>query len=128
MRLEIDVSLSPWHVTFHKDPPSLDDGELTAMLANIADSLLSLRTQIMKTQSQLTAELTAIGNQLTKIGTESSTTLQKVADLEAAIAAQTGGAEVTPELEAAVAALKTQVQVVDDLVSDITPPAGETPA
>ena len=40
-------------------------------------------------------------------------------DLEAVIASM--GTNVSPELEAAVAALKAQVQLVDDLVPDAPP-------
>lgn len=69
----------------------------------------------MGTQSQLATDLNAVTAQLAKIGTESSKTLQKVTDLEAAIA---NAGNTTPEVDAALAALKTQAQVVDDLVPD----------
>ena len=98
------------------------------LLASIAIliSLYSLTKthKTMATQEQLVADLTALTAQVTKIGTETSTLLTKVADLEAALSAS--GAAVTPEVEAALAALKSQVQVVDDLVPDA--PTAETPA
>lgn len=70
---------------------------------------------IMATQQEIAQQLTALKDQITKIGTETSTTLQKVADLEAALGNQEG---VTPELQAAFDALKLSVQNVDDLIPD----------
>jgi len=72
----------------------------------------------MTTQAELKADLDAVAAQVTKIGTETTATLQKVADLEAALAA---GGTTTPEVDAAMAALKTQVKAVDDMVADVTP-------
>jgi chromosome segregation ATPase len=71
--------------------------------------------RIMTTQLELAQQLTAIGNQIAKVSAESSATLQKVADLEAAL---TNASNVTPELQAAFDAVKAQVQLVDDLVPD----------
>ena len=77
--------------------------------------------QVMSTQAEIAAGLNAATLQLKKIGTESAATLQKVADLQAALNNQPG---VTPELQSAFDALKTQVQVVDDLVPDQEPAEG----
>jgi len=77
--------------------------------------VLANQEKIMADQAQLAADLTAISAQIAKIGTESTATLQKVSDLEAALA---GAGGTTPEVDAALAALKAQVQVVDDLVAD----------
>lgn len=74
--------------------------------------------EIMATQAQLVEDLNAVSAQVAKIGTESTATLQKVTDLEAAIA---NAGNTTPEVDAAMAALKAQVQVVDDLVKDAAP-------
>ncbi len=57
-------------------------------------------------------------DKVTKIGTETSTLLVKITDLEAALAA---GGNTTPEVDAAMEALKTQLKVVDDLVEDAAP-------
>jgi hypothetical protein len=91
---------------------------------------LNLITQkldkIMSTQQEIAAGLNAATEQLKKIATESGKTLQKVSELEAALANQSN---VTPELQSAFDALKTQVQVVDDLVPDELPvdqPGGPT--
>jgi chromosome segregation ATPase len=77
--------------------------------------IISRLEKIMSDQAQLATDLTAVTQQIAKIGTETAATLQKVTDLEAALNA--GGA-VTPEVQAAFDALKAQVQVVDDLVPD----------
>lgn len=69
----------------------------------------------MATQAALAAQLNELGVSLGKIGTETSTLLQKVADLEAQIGTL---GDVTPELQAAFDAVKTQAQAVDDLVPD----------
>lgn len=89
------------HVWFHDDPAT--------------HLILTKLEKMMATQAELAASLAAVSAQVSKIGTESSATLQKVADLEAALAA---AGNTTPEVDAALAALKAQVQVVDDLVPD----------
>lgn len=71
-----------------------------------------------QTQAQLAATIDAMNNQLVKIGTESATSVQMIADLKAIIAA---GADVTPELQAAVDRLAAQIQKVDDMVPDVPP-------
>lgn len=75
--------------------------------------------------SDLTTVVTAVAAEVTKVGTETATLVQKVADLEAAIG---NGADVPQPVLDAFAALKTQVDVVktaaqaaDDLVPDATP-------
>lgn len=79
--------------------------------------------QMAKTQSELAADIKTATEQLKKIGTETSATLQKVTDLQAIIDAGGGvGSTVTQELIDAVDALKTQAQVVDDLVPDAPTP------
>lgn len=86
--------------------------------------ILNLHTiklnQMALSNAELAQGLTDVSAHVTKIGAETSATLQKVADLEAALANQGG---ISPEVEAAFNALKTQVQVVDDLIQDApTPP------
>lgn len=75
----------------------------------------------MATQTEVIAIINQATEQLGKIKEESSATLQKVSDLEAALANQDNA---SPALVDAVNALKAQVQVVDDLVADapIVPP------
>jgi ABC-type transporter Mla subunit MlaD len=71
---------------------------------------------IMATQAEIAQQLTALKDQLTKIGTEVTT---KLGELETAIA---NAGNATQEVEDALAALKTAVQAVDDLVPDAEPP------
>lgn len=91
-------------------------------LAKINELEHQLKHIAMK-QSELAEQLTTITGQVAKIGTESAATLQKVADLEAALANQDN---VTPEVQAAFDALKAQVTVVDDLVPDAPAPTPES--
>lgn len=70
---------------------------------------------IMSTQAELASSLTAISEQVAKIGVESGKTLEKVTALEDALR---NAGNTTPEVDAALAALKAQVQIVDDLVPD----------
>ena len=72
----------------------------------------------MTTQSEIAADVNAVKDQLQKIGNETSTLLQRVADLEAAVGNQDNASQ---ELVDAVAALKQQAQLVDDLVPDAAP-------
>jgi hypothetical protein len=69
-------------------------------------------SKIMATQAELAAQLIEITAQNEKARTE---ILAKVADLEAAI--ETAGST-TPEVDAALAALKASVQADDDLNPD----------
>jgi septal ring factor EnvC (AmiA/AmiB activator) len=89
------------HVWFHDDPAT--------------HLILNRLGKIMSTQAELAASLAAVSTQVAKIGTETSGLQAKIAELEAAILAAGG---TTPEVDAALAALKAQVQVVDDLVID----------
>lgn len=84
-------------------------------------SFLLLRSMrhIMTSQAQLAQDLIQVKEAVAKVGTETSTLVQKVADLEAAIS---NGGNTTPEVDAALQALKDQVQVVDDLVADVPAP------
>lgn len=78
---------------------------------------------IMTTQAELVTKVTALTEQVTKIGLETSNLQDSVAALQEQLAAAGGaGGTITPELQAAVDALAAQVQLVDDLVPD-TPAA-----
>jgi hypothetical protein len=67
---------------------------------------------IMASNAQLQQDLTDLGTQVDKVAAEIT---KRIADLEAAIAA--GGAS-SPEVDAALAALKTKVQSLDDVTPD----------
>ena len=75
----------------------------------------------MATQPELVTSINALAANVAKIGTETRALLQRIADLEAAIAA---GGPVLPAVTEALAALQAQVGIVDGLVPD----APETPA
>jgi hypothetical protein len=86
--------------------------------------LIEMEKRIMRTQADLVNDLNAVTGQVQKIGVETAATLQKVTDLEAALKA---GGPLTPETEAALAALKTQAQVTDDMVPDAPAAPPEPP-
>lgn len=68
----------------------------------------------MATEQEILDDLTSIKDTLVKIGLESSATLDKVAELEALLAA--GGS--LEAIAAKVAEVKAQAQLVDELVPD----------
>ena len=92
----------------------LPDGASAEHLAAISHRLDAIAMDL----TQATAELTALTAKVTKIGTETTTLLQKIADLTAIIDAG-GAGNTTPEFDAALAALQAQVKVVDDLNPDV---------
>lgn len=97
------------HHYLHTDPDPRPD----QILAEIRE----LKEIVMSTQAELAANLTEILATVTKVGDETRALIAKVADLEAAIA--TAG-NTTPEVDAALQALRDQVAVVDALVPDAT--------
>lgn len=70
------------------------------------------------------AEVKAVSAQVQKIGAESSATLDKVRQLEEALA-NAGG--IPQDVQDAFEELKAQVKVVDDLVADAAPTDPTTP-
>lgn len=77
--------------------------------------LKPLLESIMTTQAELAAQLAAVGTQLTKVAQEIT---DKMSQLQAAI--ETAGT-VTPEVTAALDAVKGVVQALDDIVPDAAP-------
>lgn len=75
--------------------------------------------RIMLSQEALVRELGLLLETVTKIGTETAGLLVKVEELTAQLQA---AGNLTPEVEAALAAVKAQVQVVDEMVPDPAPP------
>lgn len=104
------------HVTF--DNPLTIAGQPNpdgSILATISKQLQAI---LMTSQEAVTA-LTGVNTELVKVGAETSTLVQNVADLTKALAdAQASGGNVTPELEAAINAVAAQTKTVDDLVPD----------
>lgn len=70
---------------------------------------------IMATQAELAEQLNSVTTQIQKIGTEVTTTLQKVQELEDALGNE---GEVSPALQTAFDNLKAQVTTVDNLIAD----------
>lgn len=105
------------HVHVHNK----QDEELLHNVYTLTKLIQSQNQSIMLTQQELANQLTVVAGQVTKIKGETTATLQKVADLEAALQNQPN---VTPEVEAAFNAVKEQVQLTDDLIAD-TPTDGE---
>lgn len=85
---------------------------LSRRMASVLAEINNKLTNIMATQAQVAADLTALTEQVTKIKGEVTGKLQELAD---AIAAQ---GDASPEVETALAALKAEVKAVDDLVAD----------
>lgn len=78
--------------------------------------------KIMADQKAMAEDMNAVTAQLQKIGNESAKSLEKIAELQAAIDAQPN---VTPELQTAFDNLKAQVKLVDDMVPDAAEPPAE---
>jgi hypothetical protein len=90
-------------------------GLRTWALEPVLTRLTLLENRIMATLQQHAADLQTMKTQLTKAKAE---IVQKVADLEAAIA---NAGNTTVEIDEAMAALKGDVQALDDLNPDAVP-------
>lgn len=105
MKLELHV-----HVHHHDGHDA--EREILAAIA-------TLERKIMSTQAELASSLQSVTAKVDKIGGETRTLLQKIDDLTTAV--QNAG-NTTPEVDAALAALQAQVDVVDNLVPDAPAP------
>lgn len=83
---------------------------------NETNCINSKLDNIMATQAELAQQLTDVATQVEKTKTEITT---KISDLEAAIVA---AGNTSPEVDAALASLKSAVQGVDDIVPDTPAP------
>ncbi len=90
-------------------------GELFAQLTGKLDKMA-------KSQDELIAQVNEQGVKIDKIAGETRSLVDKVKELLEIIAS---GGPVKPELQAAVDAVDTQLQVVDDLVPDASEPPPE---
>ena len=79
---------------------------------------LFLLWRLNVTQQELAAKLADLGTLVGKIGEETAASLVLIQSLKDAITAN----PVAPEVEAAVAALETQLKATDDLIPDAPPP------
>jgi hypothetical protein len=75
------------------------------------------------TQAEATAALTATNETLVKISNETDALLREIQTLKDALAAAGGpGGTITPELEAAINAVGTRAEAIDQLVPDVPQP------
>lgn len=98
------------HIHIHNHP----DEETKKSLILIHHKL----DKIMTEQEQLAEDMKAVSTQLQKIGNESAQSVAKLAELETQLANQPN---LIQPVKDAFAALKQQVQLVDDLVPDAAP-------
>jgi ABC-type transporter Mla subunit MlaD len=89
------------------------------LLASVLDSLNSLERAIAMNQTELLEHLNTLNAAVGKVGEETTALIAEVQALKDAIAA---GGTVSPEVEAALAAVEARVKAVDDLVPDAVPP------
>lgn len=93
------------------------------LLQTRIDFIIQQTTKIMSTQAQIVADLQTATTQIAQFGTELTTLNQTVTNLETALAGQPS---VTPELQAAVDALKAQVATVAAIVPTPDPTQTES--
>jgi len=75
------------------------------------------------TQTEATAALTKTNETLVKVSNETDALLKEIEKLNAALDAAGGaGSPITPELEAAIHAVDTRAQSIDELVKDVPQP------
>lgn len=104
----------------HKHRPTLESlSRDVAALAQSVHCIHELLKEIRMNQTEMAAALNKLGDQLTKVGGE---TTQLLADI-AALKTQIANADVTPDLQAAFDKVAAQAQKVDDMVPDAPPPA-----
>lgn len=96
-------------------------GAFARRLAKVLNEINTKLQQSMITQAQVAADLVSLTSQVDKIKTEVT---QKLQELATAITNQGNAA---PEVEAALTALKTSVQAVDDLIPDQVPTPAPAP-
>ena len=95
------------------------DCSTKSQMALIRAEFSKLKEIIMATQAELASDLATVTGQITKIGTETRSLLDKVVALQEALSA---AGSTTPEVDSALVALKAQVVVVDGLVPDAAEP------
>jgi phospholipase/lecithinase/hemolysin len=103
-----------------------DQKPILTAIQHLKDTLMASNSDLLAALNTVNDNVTAIGTEVDKIGTETQTLVQQVADLTAAI----GNGNTTPEVDAALAAVQAtvtsvagRVQTVDNLVPDapVTP-------
>lgn len=76
--------------------------------------------QIMKTQSELAADLAALTTQTNKIAAEQGKRFDDLTAVIVKLTEQINAGEVTPEVQASLAELQTKLQSLDDSIPDAT--------
>lgn len=99
------------HIHLHYE----GDSRLYKELDSLRMSVSELKGLIMSNQADLVVSLNEVTAKVAKIGEETKALIAKGEELMAAVVA---AGELTPETEAALAALKAQADVVDALVPD----------
>jgi hypothetical protein len=75
------------------------------------------------TQAEATAALTKTNETLVKVSNETDALLREIEKLKQELANAGGsGGTITPELEAAIQAVDTRAQAIDQLVADVPQP------
>jgi chromosome segregation ATPase len=78
------------------------------------------------TQQEATAALTKTNETLVKISNETDSLLREIDKLNKALEdAIAAGNQITPELQAAIAAVDTRANAIDELVPDTAQPEGK---
>ena len=101
---------------YHHHRPDKKTQELLNQIHQSQFLIINKLNSMSENTDKALADLGAIKDQLTKIGTETATLLQKITDLENAA----GNADTPQSVLDAIAAVKAQAQVVDDPVPDAT--------
>lgn len=98
-----------------------DHSPVLAAIQNLKEILMASNADLLAALNTVNDNVTAIGTEVDKIGTETQGLQKSVADLTTAL----GNVQTTPEVDAALAAvqasaavLATKVKAVDDLVPD----------
>lgn len=99
------------HLHFH----GCDAATLAAQLAPLAADIANLKALIMATKTEFAAAIEGVTAHVAKVGEETRALIARVNDLTAAVE-EAGNS--SPEMDAALDALKAQVAVVDGLVPD----------
>jgi hypothetical protein len=83
------------------------------------------KTKMAMTQQEATAALTKTNETLVKISNETDSLLAEIDKLNTALAAAiAAGNQITPELQAAISAVDTRANAIDELVPDTAQPEG----
>jgi len=104
----------------------VDTPRILAAIQHLKETFMASQSELLTALNTVNSNITDIGTEVDKIGTETQTLQKSVADLTTAL----GNVQTTPEVDAALAAvqasagaLAAKVKAVDDLVPDapVTP-------